>query len=374
MIDVLDVEQEQEQEKSAANFSGEPINHEIILFRQGKSNLDKLANVVMPLITKMAKSEARKVGVESDDLVQEMWTTFERVVLVKFETDRQIEPFLRRCTQKIALSLLNPNKSKEVNLDDDGHAAVEAASSLNDEQYHTDFEGDADRQTAIDKINTLMHNSSGSFTSKGNTNMQQPSASKNPLDFKLTTTAMGGLAGGEVEVESPKDPVVKHQAKRVKKELTTLQKEIVDARTSLSMTQQEFATSIDIDLFRLSSYEYGRANPPEMVMDKVRILIKGGNPRLNQVKVLKKTYEQPMSQILSRWCQEYKLDYTNDNQLAMAMDTTPATIHRWKKDDVKPSVDEIEKYRQAFEKGAKKMFYAVNNFIVDPASGILARR
>lgn len=372
MSEVL--ENTSEKAESVASFKHEPINHEINLYRQGQSSLDKLAKIILPLITKMSRSEARKVGVESDDLIQEMWTTFEKVVLVKFDTERQIEPFLRRCTQKIALSLLNPDKTKEVNLDDDGHAAVEAAASLNNEMYYVDFENDADCQTAIDKISTLMHNSSGSFTSKGKTNMQQPSANETPLDFTLKTTAMGGLAGGEITVESPQEPVVKRETKRAKKQLTALQQEIVDARGSLSMTQQDFATAIDIDLFRLSSYEYGRANPPPMVMDKVRLLIKGGNPRLNQVKVLKKTYEQPMSEILNRWCQEYKLDYTNDHQLAMAMDTTPATIHRWKKDDVKPSVDEIEKYRLAFERGAKKMFYAVGNFIIDPASGILARR
>lgn len=351
------------------SFSNHPLNKLIGAYRNGQCTLNDLAKLAMPVISKISKLAARKVGVDADDLTQEMWTTFEKVIAVRFDVERQIEPFISGCARKVALSLLNPDQWKEVHLDDDGHSAVEAADSLINDDYYVDFEGDLDCKTAIDKIAKSMYDSNGSFTSKGNTIMNNVSA-ENVAGFTLPP--MGGLSGGAIEVAEINAPVLKSEVKQ-KRKLTELQREIVEARNSLDMTQAKFAAEIDIDLFRLSSYEYGRANPPEYVMDKVRTLSKGGNPRLNQVKLLKKTYEQPMSDILKRWCTEYKLDYTNDQQMAMAMDTTSATIHRWKNDVVKPSVDEIDKYRLAFERGAKKMLYAAENYKIDRATGILGR-
>lgn len=350
-------------------FSRHPLNILILAYRNGQCTMNELAILAMPVISKISKMAARKIGVDADDLTQEMWTTFEKVIAVRFDVERQIEPFISGCARKVALSMLNPDRWKEVCLDDDGHAAVEAANSLINDDYHVDFEGDLDCKTAIDKIAKSMYDSSGSFTSKGNTSMNNVSA-ENAVGF--TIPLMGGLSGGDIDVGEVNAPVLAPEIK-VKRKLTELQREIVEARNSLDMTQARFAAEIDIDLFRLSSYEYGRANPPEYVMEKVRTLSKGGNPRLNQVKLLKKTYEQPMSDILKRWCTEYKLDYTNDLQMAMAMDTTPATIHRWKNDVVKPSIDDIDKYHLTFVRGAKKMLYAAENYKIDRINGVLGR-
>lgn len=336
-------------------------------FRNGKRSADSLANIAYPIILKISKISARRAGVDDGDLAQELWLTFREVIIKKFDITKPIQPFIYGCAQKVALSLLDPHRHNEVYLSDEGHAAVEAEDQINNEKYHVDFIGELDRKSALDKISSSLYYNRVTLTSKDR-KMQKEEV----LEFALPEGETTLMTGGEINL-STKPPPYKEKVKPKKKPLSLLQKEIVDARASLDMTQDKFSKELDINIFSLSSYEYGRADPPEKLMQKVRILVGGGNPRLTEIRLLKKKYEQPMSEILKKWCNDYKLDYTNDRQLALAMDTTSATVHRWKNDDVKPSPDGIESYRKSMENGAKKMHYSVDNFKKNEYNGVLVR-
>ena len=137
----------------------------LLHFRAGQLSRERLAGVVYPLLRRLAKATAWKVGgVDADDLAQELWLTFEKSVLHNYEPGVALEPYLLVIARNAAFQMRG--KAREIpSIDLTSDVTTDGADgSPEQEDRHTPSvtdEGvwsDMDRRIGILEIRRRLYN------------------------------------------------------------------------------------------------------------------------------------------------------------------------------------------------------------------------
>jgi len=136
--------------------------------------------------------------------------------------------------------------------------------------------------------------------------------------------------------------------------LSADQRELVEIRRTLCMTQSEFAEALNINVPRLSSWEYGRTKGvPAYYMAKARELLALGNRARQQGKALFE--HKTMSEILAEWASVLQLDLEDTSSMASLLGVSEPTIRRWRTNEVKPSIANLVRYNALVQQLRKRL-------------------
>jgi len=315
----------------------------LLQFRAGQISREVLAGTVYPLLRRLAKATAWKVGgVDADDLAQELWLTFEKSVLHNYEPGVALEPYLLVIARNAAFQMRSkiretPSVDLTSNLTD--------GSPEQDDRHHpivTDdgVWSDIDRRIGILEIRRRLYNAA----------MNQPD--EDPKQAMRTLVLPCVREGVMAAQESARLPEIEKKP-RAQRVLPPESQELVHVRTGLDMTQAEFADALGIGMPRLASYEYGKATIPDWVMKSARELADNSG---NALESGRKKYEGiPMPKILDGWAKELGVPYDNSQELATLLGASKATVTRWKNDLIRPRLSALLRYEHMVKEARKKL-------------------
>ncbi|MBI5330099.1 MAG: hypothetical protein HZB71_05740 [Betaproteobacteria bacterium] len=311
-------------------------------FRAGELSREALAGTVYPLLRRLAKATAWKVGgVDADDLAQELWLTFEKSVLYNYEPGVALEPYLLVIARHAAFQMRSKvRETAESDLTD--------SSSPEQDDRHMPFVTDEGLVSDIDRCigilevrhrlyNVVMNNSETESKQKQvMPSMVLPYAKEAAIDVQ----------------EGARLPDVEKQS-RTPRVHRPIAQELVDIRKSLGMTHAEFAEALGIGMPRLSSYIYGDTTVPDWVVNLAREMAENGGNALDSARM---KYESvPMSKILAGWAEELGVPYENSQELASLLGASKATVTRWKNDLIHPRLSSVLRYEQMVKEAKKKL-------------------
>ena len=315
----------------------------LLQFRAGQLSREVLAGAVYPLLRRLAKATAWKVGgVDADDLAQELWLTFEKSVLHNYEPGVALEPYLLVIARNAAFQMRS--KVRET-------TSFDLTSDLTDgspeqEDRHTPSVtddgvwSDIDRRIGILEIRRRLYNAA----------MNQPDEDPKLAMRTLVLPCVREAAMATQESVRLPEIEKKPRAQRV---LPTESQELVSVRTGLDMTQAEFADALGIGMPRLASYEYGKATIPDWVMKSARDLADNSG---NALESGRKKYEGiSMPKILDGWAKELGVPYDNSQELATLLGASKATVTRWKNDLIRPRLSALLRYEHMVKEARKKL-------------------
>jgi transcriptional regulator with XRE-family HTH domain/DNA-directed RNA polymerase specialized sigma24 family protein len=319
----------------------------LLQFRAGQLSREALASTVYPLLWRLAKVTAWKVGgVDANDLAQELWLIFEKSVLVNYEPGVALEPYLLVIARNAAFQMRS--KVREIAVSD---LIPELPSDLGDRAPEQDDRRtpiapddsvliDMDRRIGILEIRRRLYNAAMSESDKG-------------LKQAMQTMLMPCVKeSATVSTEKASLPVIqkKPPTQRV---LSPDNQALVDYRMDLDMTQAEFADALGIGMPRLSSYEYGRATIPDWVMKSARDLAGNNGNALGAAH--QKFDNVSMPEILAGWAKELGVPYDNSLELATLLGASKPTVTRWKNELIRPRLSALLRYEHMVKEAKKKL-------------------
>ena len=327
----------------------QPVNpvDALLQFRAGQLSREGLAGAVYPLLRRLAKATAWKVGgVDADDLAQELWLTFEKSVLHNYEPGVALEPYLLVIARNAAFQMRSKvRETPSVDLTSD--LASEGTDGCPEhEDRHTPSVADdgvwsdIDRRIGILEIRRRLYNLS----------MNEPDDDSKQAMRTLVLPCVRETA--MAAQESARLPVIEKKP-RAQRVLPPESQELVSVRTGLDMTQAEFADALGIGMPRLASYEYGKATIPDWVMKSARDLADNSG---NALESGRKKYEGiPMPKILDGWARELGVPYDNSQELATLLGASKATVTRWKNGLIRPRLSALLRYEHMVKEARKKL-------------------
>ena len=120
------------------------------------------------------------------------------------------------------------------------------------------------------------------------------------------------------------------------------QKELLNIRNKLGLSQHVFAEKIEISTPRLVSYESGRTSGvPERIMKEARTLLKNGG----RVKGDRYAH-MDMPEIIAEWAKDLNVDYDDDIKLSNFIGASAEAILRWKNSESRPAPLLLKQYRE----------------------------
>lgn len=337
----------------------------LLQFRAGQLSREALASTVYPLLRRLAKVTAWRVGgVDANDLAQELWLTFEKSVLYNYEPGVALEPYLLVIARNAAFQLRS--KVREIAVSD---LIPDLPSDLGDRAPEQDDRRtptapddsvliDMDRRIGILEIRRRLYYATMSEPDKG---------SKQAMQTMLMPCVKESAT---VSTEKASLPVIqkKPPAERV---LSPDNQALVDYRMDLDMTQAEFADALGIGMPRLSSYEYGRATIPDWVMKSARDLAGNNGNALGSAH--QKFDGVSMPEILAGWARELGVPYDNSLELATLLGASKPTVTRWKNELIRPRLSALLRYEHMV-KEAKKKLARQSEFVEQLATGKKKRK
>ncbi len=315
----------------------------LLQFRAGHLSREALAGAVYPLLRRLAKATAWKVGsVDADDLAQELWLTFEKSVLHNYESGVALEPYLLVIARNAAFQMrgkVRETTSFDLTSDlSDGSPEQEDqyTPSVTDDGVWSDI----DRRIGILEIRRRLYNAA----------MNEPYVDSKQTMRTLVLPCVREAAMAAQEHARLPTIEKKPRAQRV---LPPESQELVSVRTGLDMTQAEFADALGIGMPRLASYEYGKATIPDWVMKSARDLADNSG---NALESARKKYEGvPMPEILDGWARELGVPYDNSQELATLLGASKATVTRWKNGLIRPRLSALLRYEHMVKEARKKL-------------------
>ena len=319
----------------------------LLHFRAGQLSRERLAGVVYPLLRRLAKAMAWKVGgVDADDLAQELWLTFEKSVLHNYEPGVALEPYLLVIARNAAFQMRakfreTPSVDLTSDVTTDG-----ADGSPEQEDRHTPSVtddgvwSDIDRRIGILEIRRRLYNAA----------MNKPNEDPKPAMRTLVLPCVREVT--MAAQERAHLPIIEKKP-RAQRVLPPESQELVSIRTGLDMTQAEFADALGIGMPRLASYEYGKATIPDWVMKSARDLADNSG---NALESGRKKYEGiTMPEILNGWARDLGVPYDNSQELATLLGASKATVTRWKNDLIRPRLSALLRYEHMVKEARKKL-------------------
>jgi DNA-directed RNA polymerase specialized sigma24 family protein/transcriptional regulator with XRE-family HTH domain len=335
----------------------------LLQFRAGQLSREALASAVYPLLRRLAKVTAWRVGgVDANDLAQELWLTFEKSVLVNYEPGGALEPYLLVIARNAAFQMRS--KVREIAVSD---LIADLPSDSGDrapeqDDRHTPPDDsvliDMDRRIGILEIRRRLYNAAMSEPDKG---------SKQAMQTMLMPCVKESAT---VSTEKTSLPVIQKKSP-TQRVLSPDNQALVDYRMDLDMTQGEFADALGIGMPRLSSYEYGRATIPDWVMKAARDLAGNNGNALGAAH--QKFDGVSMPEILAGWARELGVPYDNSLELATLLGASKPTVTRWKNELIRPRLSALLRYEHMV-KEAKKKLARQSEFVEQLATGKKKRK
>ncbi|MBP6421594.1 MAG: hypothetical protein KA271_01745 [Propionivibrio sp.] len=337
----------------------------LLQFRAGLLSREVLASTVYPLLRRLAKVTAWRVGgVDTDDLAQELWLTFEKSVLINYEPGVALEPYLlviarnaafqmRSKAREIAVSDLMPDLPFDM-----GDRALQQEDRRPPIASDDSELIDMDRRIGILEIRRRLYNAAMSESGKGSKQAMQTMLMpcvKESATFSIEKTSL---------------PVIQKKP-LTQRVLSPDNQALVAYRMDLDMTQAEFADALGIGMPRLSSYEYGRATIPEWVMKSARDLANNNGNALGAAH--QKFDGVSMPEILAGWARELGVPYDNSLELATLLGASKPTVTRWKNELIRPRLSALLRYEHMV-KEAKKKLSRQSEFVEQLAAGKKKRK
>jgi DNA-binding XRE family transcriptional regulator len=274
-----------------------------------KSGDRESLNLLLKVVTKCAKSGARKVGAQEieEDVAQEVFMLFIRNLIFKFDESYNLESLLIETSRRVALSLIRGRR--ELLLDDDNDLMT----------------------NLIDDIS--MRNS-----------IEDLPISESEQRMALETIKMN-FPGIEVGVLNPPsadpDSMVKRRG-RAERDLSKENARLRDIRMKLSLSQEDFADRLGIHTATLQSYEYGRtAVAPQSVMDRAEELFKEEAGLVKRNLSIKHVL---MPELVKEWATMLNVAENDFTALSELIGVSKSTIHRWVHDGSRPNPRELARY------------------------------
>jgi len=314
----------------------------LLQFRAGELSRDALAGAVYPLIKRLSKVTAWKVGgVDADDLAQELWLTFERSVLYNYDPGVALEPYLLVIARNAAFLMRSKIKeTAESDLPESSHPEqnYQHMPIVTDEGFLSDI----DRRIGVLEIKHRLYNVA----------MKKPETG---TGSKPAMQAMVSCCVKEVTIDTQASDHLPDVGKqpRAQRVLRPVAQELVDIRNRLGMTHAEFADALSIGMPRLSSYIYGDTTVPDWVVDSAREIAENNGNALESAR--KKYEDTPMSKILAGWADELGIPYANSQELASLLGASKATVTRWKNNLIHPRLSSVLRYEQMVKEAKKKL-------------------
>ena len=319
----------------------------LLQFRAGQLSREVLAGMVYPLLRRLAKAMAWKVGgVEADDLAQELWLTFEKSVLHNYQPGVALEPYLLVIARNAAFQMRGKaRETPSVDLTADiATDASEGSAEHEDRQIPSVTDdgvwSDIDRRIGILEIRRRLYNAA----------MNQ--SDENPIPA-MRTLVLPCVREVAMAAQAPVHLPIIEKKPRAPRVLPPDSQELVSIRTGQDMTQAEFADALGIGMPRLASYEYGKATIPDWVMKSARDLADNSG---NALESGRKKYEGiPMPKILGGWAKELGVPYDNSQELATLLGASKATVTRWKNGLIRPRLSALLRYEHMVKEARKKL-------------------
>lgn len=322
----------------------DPLEEAVIGFQDGRLDADALARFSYPFLSRIGKAAAYELGLsdEDADLVHQLWFIMVNKIALEYDRARPIYPMLMTYARNIGRNILwqkraTPSLPKII--EPNGYENVEE--QLADyfgpywENASETDQGRSERKMLLDKIAVAL--------------------SKVSISSKRNPARRNGLVQGvkivpSITIPTATKPAAKKQPKR--KVLTPEQKRIVEVRMALGMTQPEFADALNIEVPRLSSWEYGRTKSvPDWVPEAVEALMRNGNAKYEKAQKL--FGNKKMSQIVDQWRKQLHIEEGDIFSLAHVIGVSEPTIRRWYADEVRPTIQSLIDYNEVVAKQAK---------------------
>jgi len=289
------------------------LENAVCLYQDGQMTIDALTELAYPAIRRIAQAAAHSIGVddEVEDVIQTLWMMFVAKIAVEYDRSKSIYPLLVVYARNLARNVkwqrqYTPSMPDVLYEQED--------SSAEEEQYGSFWGGDPEdvtnyvsRKIALEKVSALLGG-----------------AKANPA-HGTTSRQKRGIAKRNIDQPSAD------------------RRELIEIRKTLCMTQLEFAEALNINVPRLSSWEYGRTKGvPPYYMAKARELLALGNRARQHGKTLFE--RKAMSEILAEWATSLQLDLEDVASLARLLGVSVPTIRRWRANEVRPPLANLVRY------------------------------
>lgn len=336
-------------------------------FKHGAVSYDDIAKTISARVSRICKAATYKYGIRdecSEDISQELLMMLPKLA-ANFDEEMPVEPLLIRVAGRLAYAEANKtHRTHETtyafqpsdegwgghrnNVSEQEKRLTDLINgSMADEMEHEPLAHETDRKLAIAEMHKKLYDAS-----QLPNNRYERFAMTSPSKFE---PPHGGipLPLGDVVTEFPEyEGITTSQPKKVttrKKQLTEEQEELVAIRHQLHLSQPDFAAALEINVPRLSAYEYGRTNRvPADIMTKARQLRDSGN-KVNEG-IVERYGHLTMSEILKQWADAMLVAFDDTATLAGELGTTETTIRRWKNNDARPGIAAMVRYEQQVKK------------------------
>lgn len=316
------------------------FEEDVCLYQDRKISLDELSKRAYPTIRRFAQIAARNFGIEdeAEDVVQTLWVMFVTRIAQEYDRTKSIYPLLTSYARNLARNAKWQRQSTPTLEDDDDDDSHENNA---EDRLGTlwgipaeEIENVVSRRLALEKVSAILKR-----------------AKANPAPHH---GLMPGVSLVPKHEFYPKNETPPKKEKGRRKHLSPEQRELVEIRRALFMTQAEFAEALNISLPRLSSWEYGRTQSvPAYYMDKARELLALGNrPRQHGQELFA---NKTMSDILAEWAKDLNVDYDDTATMAGLLGVSETTIRRWKENRVKPSITNLVRYHSIVQQLKKRL-------------------
>lgn len=297
-------------------------------------------------VRKITRHVARKAGIELpvDEGVQLTATRFFTEGIMDKIYD---EENLYSLIYSVALNAIRQEAESNLNWERKHEFVSDTWSTIEDMRVVEDFS-----DSVLKKIN---------LERSGNELMRRMENQKTK-DQKMTgislTNPLSKLERG-IEHASSKEVVVRprkvSKPGQVEKKLSPDAEELQAIRKRLGYLVEDFARAINVSRDTLSAALYGRMNPvPDEIMQCSRNLLETSMAEIRTREAKFKRFEN-MDALVCFWLTELELEDNRkgEEELAVILGVYHSTLFRWRKDEYKPQLADLERYDQNVRNAVK---------------------
>ncbi len=350
-------------------------------YQAGDGAIDVVYKLGMPVFSRLARSAAYRMGIpeETDEIAQDLGYMFLTQIVHTYDPEQSIYPYLRTFAGNLARTLSRkkrdtPNATDLLSGSDAEGEPTEPSrdygllvAGLDGREADDAMESviaKIDKDAALKKIGEKLYSSSSTTKVGG---MKKGSSSRQGLPDigffveKAKGPSCRNPTAKMLSVSDAKTPSQAAQRRNkvdgTRAKLTPDQQELRAIRIELQMSQPDFADAININVPRLSSYEYGRtAGVPTSIMEAARELKRSMSKDREGVKSV---YEnKTMAEIVDTWSRQLAQsmalegllapddEFVTDALIARTLGVTETTVRRWRNEEARPTLQTILRHNE----------------------------
>lgn len=359
----------------------DPFEEAVVQYQGGLGPIDTVYKLGMPVFSRLARSAAYRMGIpeETDEIAQDLGYMFLTQIVHTYDPEQSIYPYLRTFAGNLARTLSRkkrdtPNATDLLSSTDSEGEPSEPSkdygllvAGLDGREADDAMESviaKIDKDAALKKIGEKLYSSSSTTKVGG---MKKGAISRQGLPDvgffveKAKGPACRNPTAKALSVSDAKTPSQAAQRRNkvdgTRANLTPDQQELRAIRIELQMSQPDFADAININVPRLSSYEYGRtAGVPTTIMEAARELKRSMSKDREGVKSV---YEgKTMAEIVDTWSRQLAQsmalegllpsdeEFVTDALIARTLGVTETTVRRWRNEEARPTLQSIIRHNE----------------------------